>query len=270
MFAVEYPVASNCGMVSRRTAIGTERLVDLMLTSSRIFYCLDRISASLTLQDLERTLDEVRNIYAVSHMVLHVTRSSGTAANNPLLVLTYPPEWVNQYVARDYFSIDPVVHLGRRGFLPVNWSSSKWDSGPAFGFFKEALAFGIGRQGVTLPVRGPQGERSLFTVTSNHPDGYWQQFRTENTRDLQFLAHHLHDKAMVLSGMRKNADLPELSRRELQCLQMTACGFLTKQICARLSISISAVQLYLASVRRKLRVATTSAAVAKATALELI
>ena len=241
-----------------------------MLSSSRFFYSLDLISAAPTLGDLETTLDEVRRIYAISHMVLHVTRSSGAATNNPLLMLTYPPEWVKQYLARDYFSIDPVVRLGRRGFLPVEWSASKWDSGQAYGFFKEAMAFGIGRQGVTLPVRGPHGERSLFTVTSNHPDAYWKQFRMESMRDLQFLAHHLHDRAMVLSGMRKPTDLPKLSRRELQCLQMTANGFLAKQICARLFISTSAVQLYLASARRKLTVATTSEAVAKATALELI
>nr|WP_280806632.1 MULTISPECIES: LuxR C-terminal-related transcriptional regulator [Rhizobium] len=53
-------------------------------------------------------------------------------------------------------------------------------------------------------------------------------------------------------------------------MQMTANGLLAKQICARLCISTSAVQLYLASARRKLTVATTSEAVAKATALELI
>ncbi|AHF88043.1 LuxR family transcriptional regulator (plasmid) [Rhizobium leguminosarum bv. trifolii WSM1689] len=241
-----------------------------MLSSSRFFYSLDRISASPTLGDLETTLDEVRHIYGISHMVLHVTRSSGAATTNPLLMLTYPPEWVKQYLARDYFSIDPVVHLGRRGFLPVEWSASKWDSGQAYGFFKEAMAFGIGRQGVTLPVRGPNGERSLFTVTSNHPDAYWRQFRMESMRDLQFLAHHLHDRAMILSGTRKTTDFPKLSRRELQCLQMTANGFMAKQICARLCISTSAVQLYLASARRKLTVATTSEAVAKATALELI
>ncbi|OHV18765.1 MULTISPECIES: helix-turn-helix transcriptional regulator [Rhizobium] len=241
-----------------------------MLSSSRFFYCLDRISASPTLRDLETTLDEVRHIYAISHMVLHVTRSSGAADSNPLLMLTYPPEWVKQYRDRDYFSIDPVVRLGRRGFLPVEWSASKWDSGRAYGFFKEAMAFGIGRQGVTLPVRGPQGERSLFTVTSNHPDAYWRQFRMDSMRDLQFLAHHLHDRAMVLSGLREIADFPQLSRRELQCLEMTASGLMAKQICARLSISVSAVQLYLASARRKLTVATTSEAVARATALELI
>ncbi|MGR9452579.1 helix-turn-helix transcriptional regulator [Rhizobium leguminosarum] len=241
-----------------------------MLSSSRFFYSLDRISASPTLRDLETTLDEVRHIYAISHMVLHVTRSSGATASNPLLMLTYPPEWVKQYLERDYFSIDPVVRLGRRGFLPVEWSASKWDSGQAYGFFKEAMAFGVGRQGVTLPVRGPHGERSLFTVTSNHPDAYWRQFRMDSMRDLQFLAHHLHDRAMVLSGMRKITDFPQLSRRELQCLEMTANGLLAKQICARLSISVSAVQLYLASARRKLTVATTSEAVGKATALELI
>ncbi|MBB5550926.1 hypothetical protein GGI59_003137 [Rhizobium lentis] len=73
------------------------------------------------MQDLETTLDEVRHIYAISHMVLHVNRSSGMADSNPLLMLTYPPEWVKQYRDRDYFSIDPVVRLGRRGFLPVEW-----------------------------------------------------------------------------------------------------------------------------------------------------
>nr|WP_080635760.1 MULTISPECIES: helix-turn-helix domain-containing protein [Rhizobium] len=67
---------------------------------------------------------------------------------------------------------------------------------------------------------------------------------------------------MIPSGLRKTANFAQ-SGRELQCLEMTASGLMAKQICARLSISVSAVQLYLASARRKLTVATTSEAVAR-------
>lgn len=240
------------------------------MSSSRFFQSLDRIAASATLRDLEMAIGEIRHVYGASHMVLHVQRSSGSVDKNPLLMLTYPPEWVSWYIARDYFSIDPVVRLGQASFLPVEWSAKNWESGRVRNFFTEAQEFGVGWQGITLPVRGPKGERSLFTFTSNQPTSQWQEFRRESMRDLQVLAHHFHDRALILSGLRQLPDLPQLSRRELQCLDLTAKGLLKKQIAARLEISVSAVQLYLTSARRKLKVATTSEAVAKATSLELI
>ena len=82
-------------------------------------------------------------------------------------VLTYDPGWIARYKDNDYFKIDPVVICGTKSFLPLDWSHLDRESAVARGFFAEADRFDVGRQGITLPVRGAGGERALFTITAN-------------------------------------------------------------------------------------------------------
>ncbi|WKL27450.1 LuxR C-terminal-related transcriptional regulator [Sinorhizobium meliloti] len=137
-------------------------------------------------------------------------------------------------------------------------------------FFRQADGFGVGRHGVTIPVRGPKGERSLFTATSSLRETMWRRLRSDCMSDLQVISHYLHDKALTLSGLRDNAGVRGLSPRERQCLEMVAQGKLPKQIAPALQISESAVRLYLRSTKRKLGVATTAHAINRAAVLELI
>jgi DNA-binding CsgD family transcriptional regulator len=212
----------------------------------------------------------IRDRYQFAHLAFLVVRLANRADTHPFYCTTYPEEWTSLYLERNYFEIDPVIDLSRTGFLHVDWSNLDRHSARTRGFFKEAVSFDIGRHGLTVPIRGPGGERSLFSVTSNLPRPEWRKLRTSSDHDLQILSHYVHEKALSVWGLRTSGGYRKLSGREQECLQLLANGLVSKRIAARLQISESAVRLYLKLAKRKLDAATIYQAIARASFLEII
>lgn len=188
----------------------------------------------------------------------------------PYYCTTYPDTWTEIYVDKRYFDIDPVINVVRSGFMPVDWSSLHQRSAQTSRLFKEAYSYDIGPSGLTIPIRGPNGERCLFSVASNLPKRDWSRLRASSIHELQILSHYLHETVFSATGLREIGRYRNLSRRESQCLQLLATGRISKQIAADLGISENSVKLYLRSGRLKLGAATSHHAVAKASFLELI
>ncbi|MGV1768238.1 LuxR family transcriptional regulator [Rhizobium rhizogenes] len=220
--------------------------------------------------DLNGAIAHIRDRYQFAHLVFLVVRPANRADPYPFYCTTYPEDWTSLYLDRNYFEIDPVIELSRTGFLPVDWSNLDRRSPETRGFFKEAESFGIGRHGLTVPIRGPSGERSLFSMTSNLPRPEWRKLRSSSNHDLQILSHYLHEKALSVWGLRSGGGYRKLSRREQECLQLLARGVVSKRIAERLQISENAVRLYLKLAKRKLNAATTYQAIARASFLEII
>jgi DNA-binding CsgD family transcriptional regulator len=231
---------------------------------------LTAISAATSLDDLSKIIDTARASFGLANIVYHAVRIPQIEKPNPLLLLTYDPEWVRRYTERDYFQIDPIVRSGRQGFLPLDWSTVDRETSVARTFFSEADKFGVGRQGVTMPIRGPAGERALFTVTSNVSDADWSKKRFAFMREFLLIGHFFHDRAVQLGGFRPTDREPNLSRREKECLSAIAGGSVPKRIASELSLSTNSVQVYLQSARTKLGCASVAEAAAKALRLELI
>lgn len=220
--------------------------------------------------DLNVALADIRDRYQFAHLVFLVVRLANRTDTHPFYCTTYPEEWTSLYLDRNYFEIDPVIELSRTGFLPVDWSNLDRRSASTRSFFKEAGSFDIGRHGLTVPIRGPGGERSLFSVTSNLPMPEWRKLRLSSNHDLQILSHYLHEKALSASGLRTNGGHRKLSRREQECLQLLAHGLVSKRIAAKLQISENAVRLYLKLAKRKLDAKTMYQAIARASFFEII
>ena len=220
--------------------------------------------------DLNVAIADIRDRYQFAHLVILVVSPVNRTDAHPFYCATYPEEWTSLYLDQNYFEIDPVIELSRTGFLPVDWSHLDRRSARTRGFFKEADSFEIGRHGLTVPVRGPSGERSLFSVTSNLRWPEWRKLRSASNHDLQILSHYLHEKALSVSGLRTTGGYAKLSRREQECLQLLARGVVSKRIAARLQISENAVRLYLKLAKRKLNATTTYQAIARASFLEII
>lgn len=236
----------------------------------KIDYCIKELADADTAIDLRRCLEDFKERYRITHAVLHVTDVPGISHEELPLILTYPEEWVEKYVAENYFAIDPVLRPERQSCVSFDWSSVDLKDPTNSHFFREADTFGVGRHGLTTVLRGPRGERSLFTLTSNLNPADWDDLCARERTNFQVYAINLHEKVMLVSGLRDRRTTSRLSRREAQCLELLARGFVPKQIVASLGISESAIRLYLGSGRRKLRVATMHQAIAKAATLELI
>lgn len=220
--------------------------------------------------DLNVAMADIRDRYDFAHLVFLLIRPSNHSNIYPLYCTTYPQEWTSLYLRKNYFEIDPVIDLNQTGFLPVDWSDLDRRSVRTRAFFREANAFGVGRHGMTVPVRGPRGERSLFSATSNLPRSQWRKLSGSSSHDFQILSYYLHEKVLCLSGLRKNGGYRKLSRREQECLQLLASGMVPKRIASTLRLSESVVRLYLRLAKRKLNAATIHQAIARASFLEII
>ena len=241
---------------------------------SRLVNCLTAITLIQKMSSLLNVILQIRDLYGFSHIAFHVVRLGACSDANHLLFLTYPMEWTQLYIKNNYFQIDPVVRISKTGFLPVDWSELHYESDAINAFFRKANTYEVGKQGFTIPVRGPYGERSLFTATSSCNRTEWLKLKTAALTDMQAISHALHDRAISLAHLRPHLrpcpSIRGLSRREQQCLELTARGLLAKRIAPELHISESAIRLYMQSARRKLCAATTAQAIARATVLELI
>ncbi len=215
-------------------------------------------------------LDKIRSQYLLDHMTFLVVNDGISPRSFPFYCTTYPAEWTDIYLSKNYFAVDPVTELSRTGFLAVDWSELKRRSAEAQVFFRKARSFGVGRHGLSLPVRGPNGERSILSVTSNANGTAWSRIRNSTIYDLHIVAHCLHKKAIFLSNARSGSAIRILSRREKQCLELLARGSLIKRVASDLGISESAVRLYLRSARRKLGAKTLYQTIARASFLERI
>jgi DNA-binding CsgD family transcriptional regulator len=228
------------------------------------------IDRAKSVDDLSAVLLDWRDESGVAHLVYHAVHVPSCIKPNPLLLLTYDDAWVKHYVEQDYFRIDPVVNAGRNALLPIDWLNVEHHTSAARHFFTEAESYGVGRHGFTLPIRGPAGERALFTINANVTDGHWHRWRLAHLQHFHVLAHYLHDRAMRLAGLRLDQGMRPLSRRERQCLQHLMHGETPGQIAATLELSGSAIHGYLRAARRKLECETIEQAVAKAVRLDLL
>lgn len=236
----------------------------------RLAPSLSDIQAAKEREDLKLALCHIRTRYDLSHIAFLVVRNGVNSPRYPFYCATYPTAWIETYLARNLFEIDPVIDIVRAGHLPVDWSSLDQKSARVRHFFEEARSHGIGPNGLTIPVRGAHGERGLFSVTSDLSKQDWLSLCASSTHDLHILSHYLHETVLAVTGLRRAVRYKELSRRERQCLQLLAAGKIHKQIAAALGISESSVRLYLRSARNKLGASTSHHAVARASFLELI
>ena len=219
---------------------------------------LAEISAAADHDALDTAIAGLLPAYAIksaAYMGTGITRNE----SEPFLAVTYSSGWVEHYKSRRYVEIDPVVHQGFRRLLPIDWNEFDSSHDKLKVFFGEAAEFGIGRHGLTIPVHGRGGDRSLFTVTSDFTDRDWLDAKFEYLRDFQMLAVHLHKKVLHLAA--KSLEEVKLAPREFECLQWISEGKTAWECAIILGISEKTVRCYMESVRKKLNAVSNTHAV---------
>ncbi|MEM7525957.1 MAG: LuxR family transcriptional regulator [Pseudomonadota bacterium] len=238
---------------------------------------LDEIVAKLsTIPDLSalgNVVEAIRATYDVDHVyyyalslgldvpVFRDTKDGGLAQEagfwrrdgRSIAAISYTPEWIHHYFEQKYDTIDPVMGRALGAFAPIDWSELDWSDAGRRRFFNEAYESGIGNQGYTVPVRGPNGQFALFTVNKTCSANTWARLLAEYRTDFMLLAHHTHQQALRLvgddpaTGMRR-----ALSAREKDAVRLIAEGLSRGQAAAKLGISENTFRVYIDSARHKL------------------
>lgn len=221
---------------------------------------LERLARSRTLADLNHEIISLRDLFDVRHVIYHSVNSTG----EQYAALTYSPEWVARYLEQDYARIDPVVLSCFNRFQPVDWKSLDWTSKPARAFLKEAIEYGVGHQGYSVPIRGPSGQFALFTVSDDRDDEAWAVWTAQHRNDVILMSHNLNQKALEMERGSDEVQGVSLSPREVDSLTMLARGRSRAQAANELAISEHTLRVYIESARHKLTAANTTHAVASA------
>lgn len=232
----------------------------------RLEAILEALEGASELTELQSVIENLRDHFKIDHMVYHWVSGSGDQYGCG----TYPPEWVQRYLEKDYLRIDPVIQGCYQRFHPVDWKRFDWGSKAARSFQREAIEYGVGNQGFSVPVRGPNGQFALFTVSHHCDDDTWAAFTEENRRELILIAHYFNQKALDFEPDRKPEQAQQLSPREIDALTFLAMGYSRAQVAETLSISEHTLRVYIESARFKLSALNTIHAVSRALSRGLI
>lgn len=227
---------------------------------------LEELAQADCLDALNTAIFALRDAYRVDHMVYHWVDSAGEQYGCG----TYSDAWRDRYLERNYLRIDPVIVGCYQRFHPVDWKRLDWSSKAARAFQQEALSHGVGNQGFSVPIRGPNGQFALFTVSHNCDDAAWKMFIDTHTRDLLLIAHVFNRKALEFEPGRTPDAAQPLSPREVDTMTLLAMGYSRAQVADSLSISEHTLRVYIESARFKLGALNTTHAVARAMSRGLI
>ena len=84
----------------------------------------------------------------------------------------------------------------------------------------QAMDSGVGNQGVSVPIRGPHGEFSLFSLSHTCSDEEWSKFLSHWMSNLLLIGHYLHSAVRVLENMDEITEYVSLSPRETDALRL--------------------------------------------------
>ncbi len=232
------------------------------MTAHRLDGFLARLEAAEGLEGLQGLIEALRDHYRVDHMVYHWVSTDGQQYGCG----TYSRDWCIRYVVADYLRIDPVIIGCFQRFHPVDWKRLDWSSKAARTFRADAIEHGVGNQGFSIPVRGPNGQFALFSVSHTTDDASWAEFTGAHQRDLILLGHFFNQKGLELAGDRTPEPSKTLSPRETDALTFLAMGYGRAQVAEMLAISEHTLRAYIESARFKLGALNTTHAVARAVA----
>lgn len=209
--------------------------------------------------------------HGFDHAVHAILSSWSRAEAGDMFVSTYPDVWIDRYFRHGYAAIDPVLKTARLGETPFQWADLIDETPQIRAFFDEAAAMGVGRHGFSVPIRGPDGDTGLFTVTSSVEESEWRETCERMLPVLQIIGFEFHCglKKLGRGEVQRDQETP-LSPREREVLSWAAAGKTIWETGVLLGLSQQTVQTYMRDAIRRLGCINKTHAVAEAVRRALI
>ena len=155
-------------------------------------------------------------------------------------------------------------------FHPMDWKNLDWSEPQARKMLKEARAAGLGNQGWSVPIWGPNGEFALFAVNHHASDAEWAVFIQQRAKEILMISHLVHQQAMRIVREETEPPSANLSPREREALTELSLGHSRAEVADALHISENTLRAYIDSARHKLGALNVTHAVALAQARGVI
>ncbi len=172
---------------------------------------------------------------------------------SPLMTFqTYPREWADAYTAKGYALRDPLVAWGFSSLGSTRWSELSLPD--PFGILAEAATFGL-KYGASVSV-GDVSSKTIASVARS---------------DREYTDEEINSFASIIMQLHKKTEPPDnLTKAQIEALQLIADGDRHAAAAAKLNISESALKARLTAARTKLLARTTAEAIQRAKDYRLI
>lgn len=207
-------------------------------------------------------LHSARDRLGVHNLSYWFLGSSSAVPDRMSWFSTYSEDYTQIYM-RDFSPLkDRAFHICFSRLLPLDWDEVRSSDETVRTIHELAERFGIGRHGISIPIREPGVGDAMFSINFDCEERHWRDVRRDLASDAHLFAHYFHQrmKRVVSGGPVSSAY--DLSPRERQVLQWAAEGKTARETARLLQVSESAVNLYSARAMNKLRARTKTQAVA--------
>lgn len=191
--------------------------------------------------------------------------AKGLSDNFGVLNVSYPKEWMDLYIEKEFIKFDPLVFYNFTQFKLQIWNNTYKLFTPPKKLFHTAADFGI-KNGYTHGIRNQKTtEGSLFSFA-----GDYIEYSEREQLALEILVPHLHLALNRILKIAPPKEYTKLTRRETEVLKWVACGKTDWDISLILGVGLNCVKEHMKHVRRKLDVVSRPQAVAVAFEQKLI
>lgn len=188
--------------------------------------------------------------------------SSSAAPDRMSWYSTYDQTYTSIYM-RDFSPLkDRAFQLCFSRLLPLDWDEVRHSDQTVESIHQLAERFGIGRHGISVPIRDAGLGDALFSINFDCDADAWDGMRRQLASEAHLFAHYFHQRMKGVVSTQVSATELDLSPRERDVLRWAAEGMTARETARRLQVSESAINLYAARAMSKLRARSKTQAVA--------
>lgn len=207
-------------------------------------------------------LRRARDGFGVLNLSYWFLGASSDVPDRMIWFSTYDEGYMAHYM-RDYTPLrDRAFKICFRRLLPLDWAEVRAADETVEDIHSTAERYGIGRHGISIPIREPGVGDAMFSVNFDCEDRHWGEVRAALVNDIHLFAHYYHLRMRDIVSGQTSSTAFDLSRREREVLQWAAEGKTAWETAQLLGVSASAVNLYASNAMNKLRAKTKTQAVA--------
>jgi hypothetical protein len=183
----------------------------------------DEICDCEDLHALSMLLDAVCSAFAVAHCTVHRVRERHVGAGGTKVVSNYPGAWLEEYIQRGYFGIDPVVARALEGPGQFFWDEVAAGNPIVRGFLEAASEHGVGPAGITFVANTANGDTVAVSLAVPLGPAAFRQVFAPRLSDFTDIAALLVNVFSELTSARTE-DWPTLSTDQIRLLKALASG----------------------------------------------
>lgn len=217
-------------------------------------------------------LEAFARAFDFEHIVYLSLRPEATSDGRPILVSTFPVDWECRYLESDPMTTDPVVRMVRDRYLPFDWAGFGAEDAAALApYFESDGRPHPARQGLTVPIHGPDGAAALLSATAGREAALWQIDVPTLQSQLQMFGWEFHRAIERLRELASGGGAETLpTPREIEVLRWAAAGKTARETALLLGLTAQTVEGYVRDAVRRLGCRNKTHAVAEAVRRRLI